>query len=179
VPDNQEVWVQRDGDQSIIIEIVEAPDDAEVASSGCAVPAEYHFADVAGANAAAASSVTWVRQVEPSAAPGLLGPIVTSEPRAAGTTAWLLRGTQRVAKFKGDAAGVEGRDVCMLLAVVRLPPVGTDILVTWNVPPSDTEAGAGGGGRGGRGEGDAEVALLGMEALLASLRIRDYRLFTP
>jgi hypothetical protein len=178
VPDNQEVWLHRDGDQSVIVEIVEAPDEEEVAASGHGSAALYHFADIAAANAAAASAVTSARQLDGAEVPLLKAAERRGEARAVGTAAWLVQGTQRVAKYRGDASGAEGHDVALLLAVVRLPAVGTDILVTWHVPPEgrDPPAGSGAGSEGVDGLTEAQA---GMAALLEAFQVVDYGLFTP
>lgn len=174
--------MQRDGNQSVIVEIVEAAGDDDVAGSGFAGdPAQFHFADIATANGAASSVVLSSRAVGAGEAPAVLGHATAAragptDPRAAGASAWLLHGTQRVAKFRGDAAGPAGHDVHILLCVLRLPAVATDILVTWNVPPAPGGEGAAGAGGGGDG---MEGAQAGMAALLASFTIEDYGLFTP
>ncbi|KAJ6652356.1 hypothetical protein lerEdw1_011586 [Lerista edwardsae] len=112
VPDNQEVFVHPNTDQSIIIELLEyqagVPDDNA---------ARYHFEDVAGASAGAE-----VLSQEPLV-PHLLALEGCS-------SAWRLTACQLVAKFNEEAKN----KVTLHLVLLRLPQYGTDLLLTFNDP---------------------------------------------
>ncbi|KAK9802854.1 hypothetical protein WJX73_008833 [Symbiochloris irregularis] len=116
VPDNQEVFTDGDLDQSVIVEILErAPvDDAE--------SAEFLFRDYASEGEASSCTVQTCRRLDTGEIPLL----------PAGTDAFLATGVQRVAK-QGDSKEL-GNELQVLLAVVRLPQVNSDILITLNTP---------------------------------------------
>jgi hypothetical protein len=159
-------------DQSIIVELLER--EAGVADANA--PA-YYFAELAEANDAggAHSAIESVTQLTPDQVPGLAG--------VAGAYAALAVGRQAVSKYhEGDEAR---NDVRVLLAVLRLPAVTTDVLVTMNVPlahaPASSAAAGGavtGGGAGGLpAEDPTPAALVHLMSLLASFRVVRWSLF--
>jgi hypothetical protein len=126
IPDNQEVWLSPTGDESIIVEIVERQDLPDADAPG------FYFGDLAqtnGADGSGLAAIEGVVEVTAVNAPQLLG---DARPQAKGARAFVVSGWQRVAKFK---EGEEARnEVCIRLAVIRLPAVGTDVLGTVNAP---------------------------------------------
>jgi hypothetical protein len=87
----------------------------------------------------------------------------------------LAAGTQRVSKEREGPAGTN--TVAVLLAALRLPAHGTDLLVVLNsgadIARGSSAAGAAGPGR--QAAADGAPAL--MAAMLHSLVVRDYGLF--
>ena len=84
VPDHQEVWLERDTDLSLVIEILERADAADAA---CAA---YHFEDVAGSNDAISTEIVGTTDV----------PIVELHPSLQRSgPCHLLHGLQTLAKF--------------------------------------------------------------------------------
>lgn len=159
IPDNQEVWLSPTGDESIIVEIVERQDLPDADAPG------FYFGDLAqtnGADGSGLAAVEGVVEVTAANAPQLLG---DARPQASGARAFLVSGWQRVAKFKeGEGARNE---VCIRLAVVRLPAVGTDVLITINAPArisaESSSAGVvadvhGDAAAGGKGSGAGEAS---------------------
>jgi len=112
IPDHQEVFVHKNTDQSLIVEIV---DYTEVADDGACA---YFFQDLAGANGATMSEV--VKKVGP----------LCMESKDDRLSIFVCEGTQTVAKFNEKATNV----VRIYLAAIRIPSKGTDILVTLNCP---------------------------------------------
>jgi hypothetical protein len=148
IPDNQEVWLAPTGDESIIVEIVERQDLPEADAPG------FYFGDLAqtnGADGAGLAAIEGVVEVTAANAPQLLG---DARPQASGARAFVVSGWQRVAKFKeGEGARNE---VCIRLAVVRLPAVGTDVLITVNAPARiSAESSSAAVVAGGRGDAEA------------------------
>ncbi|XP_072447640.1 ran guanine nucleotide release factor [Chiloscyllium punctatum] len=117
IPDNQEVFVHTDTDQSIIIELLEH--QAHVADQEAA---RYHFADLAGSNDATGVDGAEILSVEPVSSEQL----TLQDP----SSAWFLSGRQQVAKFNEGARNT----VTIHLALFRLPQYSTDILITFNDP---------------------------------------------
>lgn len=116
--------MSRSGDESIITEIVEHQDveDSAVGS--------FYLADLAqvnGADGPGQSSLESVEELAHAAAPSLLA---DARPQAAGAKLFLVRGKQRVAKFKELARN----EVAIRMLIARLPAVGSDVLVTINAP---------------------------------------------
>ena len=116
IPDNQEVFVNMQNDQSVIVELLEL--EAEVADADAG---KHHFDTLAAANEA--ESASEVLRVD------TLG--VADVPRfPPSTAASLLTGRQLVAKFNK-----KDRDIVdIYLAVVRLREHTTDVLVSFNLP---------------------------------------------
>uniref|UniRef100_A0A8D0DIJ7 RAN guanine nucleotide release factor n=1 Tax=Salvator merianae TaxID=96440 RepID=A0A8D0DIJ7_SALMN len=112
VPDNQEVFVHPDTDQSVIIELLEyqagVPDENAT---------RYHLEDIAGSAAS-----TDILNQEQFASHWLALEGCHS--------AWGLTARQLVAKFNEEAKN----EVVLHLALLRLPQYGTDLLLTFNNP---------------------------------------------
>lgn len=112
--------------------------------------AAWVYEDLAAANEASSSSLDSTRVLAADELPGLPGDAFKC----------MADGHMRASKGRGPEAAEH--DVHVLLAAVRLPSVGADVLVTLNTPQhAATSAGAG--------------ALFAM--LLRSLAIVDYGIF--
>lgn len=155
VPDSQEVFLDADADESVLVDVVElqeAPFGEEAA--------RFFARDMAESAGAAAFRFLGWRALGDGDAPGLGG-----LPRL------LSVAEMDVSKFREDALNT----VRFYMLVVRLERVGTDLLVTYNVPvrisPDSSVA-------------DRPVAdsLEHHRAVLASVvrsfKITDWRLFT-
>jgi Ran-interacting Mog1 protein len=130
VPDNQEVFVDVDTDQSVIVEILESQDP----TAGPTDVLAYYFHDLAEANGCGPADAVLSCPAQPldlaSSSPGIVAS-TASFPAPLSVSAAVCRGTQCIKKFKED----EGNTVGVFMAVFRLgAPISTDILVTLNVP---------------------------------------------
>lgn len=126
IPDNQEVFLSSTGDESIITEIVEHQEvaDAEIGS--------FYFTDLAQVNGADGPGLSALEAAEELPITAAANLLVDTRSQAAGAKLFLVRGTQRVAKFKeSDAARNE---IAIRMLIARLPAVGSDVLVTINAP---------------------------------------------
>ncbi|KAG0265059.1 hypothetical protein DFQ27_000854 [Actinomortierella ambigua] len=141
VPSHQEVFANVDTDQSIIVEILELANDAT--DDQCA---QFHFRQLAEDNDAEDSQVSQVKRVPNADLPQW----------PADAKIYLLDGQQRVAKFNEaktrptasttttttttTTATGQGRSqdphnlVEIRMAVIRLPHVTTDMVLTYNAP---------------------------------------------
>jgi hypothetical protein len=195
VPDNQEVFADASqSDSSLVVEILEQPVVADPSTdpSSTSVPVAvadaaavaYYLADLAEANDAADGAVfRGARRLTAEEMPQL----AASSPAAAGCSAWVGAGDQAVSKVReGDHAR---NAVRVYAAVLRLPEINTDLLITMNVPlvisASSSSAASGGvglhqlggqGGEGGGGDPCAAATALFL-SILKSLRIEDWGLF--
>ncbi|CAJ1353534.1 unnamed protein product [Effrenium voratum] len=151
VPDHQEVWVDTGSDRSLMIEILERKDVADEEAM------HFFLSDLAAFNDASEASI--LRS----------GPLAPEEvPHVPGACAAKAVGEQIVAKFREDRRN----RVQIHAAVLRLPQVSTDVLITLNDPVSiDPESSS----------ADAPVPVESAEAILAavlrSFRIADWGLF--
>lgn len=117
IPDNQEVLADIDSDQSIIVELLSLVDDVSNESS-----AEFHFRELAKENDASdACEIVNIRLLANEELPNLTRQEIYKA---------LLLGRQHVAKFKESAKNV----VEIYMAIIRIPSITTDILITFNVP---------------------------------------------
>eukprot|EP00803_Ostreobium_quekettii_P006780 evm.model.scf_141.10 EVM.evm.TU.scf_141.10 scf_141:136027-136755(-) len=116
VPDNQEVFADGERDQSLIFEVVQY--QAQVADRDAA---DFFWRDVAQCNGAPGPFATSSASLEGYEAPGLPGEVFKG----------VAEGQQLVVKSpdKGGPARVQ-----VILAVVRLPSVQSELLVTLNTP---------------------------------------------
>jgi hypothetical protein len=119
VPDHQEVFVDRNSEISFIVELVNFDSDVSDANA----PGHY-FSDLAECNEAKnvkidSSGIVSVR--------GFM-PLLTEK----SVVKCAIAGRQTVSKFRREDAPLE--IVQILLVIVRLPHVGTDILISVNVP---------------------------------------------
>lgn len=142
VPDHQEVWVDTTSDRSVIIEILEQKDvdDAQAI--------EFFLSDLAAFNEAIDSKVLHSRPVAPEEVPHLR------------CRTFMGLGQQVVAKFREDKSG----PVQIHCAVLHLPEVTTDILITLNDPQAEDE-------------GSPATPEVFFAQLLRSFRIIDWSLF--
>ncbi|KAJ3149838.1 hypothetical protein HK101_002007 [Irineochytrium annulatum] len=120
IPDNQEVFVDSKGtDQSLIIELLEAVEITVDDRS----PAEHHFWILAEENNALEAKI---------ASTGIVPEVLPNfTPLEAHTTS--LIGTQRISKFRENTPQ-SANLVAVHLCVIRLPRVGTDVVITLNQP---------------------------------------------
>ena len=147
VPDHQEVWLERAATaRALIVELLELAADA---TDGDAA-ARLHFEELASSNDAESSAVHQNFALGDAAAPRLR-PAPPAPPQA-------LRGVQSLA---------EGARLHVWLAVVRLPRVGTDLVVSISRPVADAAA------EGAAATEDLEL----LRAVVGSLEVRDWSLF--
>eukprot|EP01113_Clastostelium_recurvatum_P049509 TRINITY_DN9183_c0_g1_i2.p1 TRINITY_DN9183_c0_g1~~TRINITY_DN9183_c0_g1_i2.p1 ORF type:complete len:195 (+),score=35.93 TRINITY_DN9183_c0_g1_i2:80-664(+) len=158
-PDNQEVLVDGDSEQSVIVEILSLADEAPADQF-----ASWHFQQLAEDNSATSSQILNTFNLTAEQAP-----LLFAGGRA--IQAQIVIGQQTVSKFKEHAGNV----VSIPLCVIRIPSVTTDILVSVNDPvvlhPQSSSVAHG-----------AQVSHLGSgEALLAKImqtfKIADWNLF--
>ncbi|KAI8065887.1 hypothetical protein BC940DRAFT_334405 [Gongronella butleri] len=115
IPDNQEVFVDMNTQQSLIIELLEKVEHLNEEA------ARFHFEQIAEHNNASNYSIKSVEHESVDiAAPRL--PL--------DTTVYFVRGVQNVAKFNEDAVN----HVELVVAIVRLDKVHTDVIISLNVP---------------------------------------------
>ena len=143
VPDHQEVFVDKETDISFIIEILdyeESISDAEAAV--------FHFNDLAQCNSAVNTRID-SREVF-DASKGEKPPASFMSQMPSEHAKCILTGHQAVSKFKSQphaaassssSASSSVDDVLIFLAVIRLPHVGADLLVSLNVPATATSSG--------------------------------------
>lgn len=125
VPDSQEVFLQSDGDGSIIVEIVEFLDESDGA-----IAAKSHWEALAEDNDAYGSNAVVDERGPASVAIPTITCSVTGGDRAASASANIISGIQRVAKFSEAVRNT----VAVHLLLLRLPAAGADLLFTVNVP---------------------------------------------
>jgi hypothetical protein len=170
VPDNQEVFSDVDSGASFIVELVERKDVADSAAAGV------FLADLLEYEEAVVAPPGPFQLPLPLGAPGAAS---SGGPPHVGGAAC----TAAIAKYK---EAVRNR-VLVLLAVVRLPSVDTDVLITHNVPlfiaPSSSAGASAAPGVAGRslsGEGEeatVAAAAASFGAAVASLRVLQWSLF--
>ncbi|SAM03386.1 hypothetical protein [Absidia glauca] len=115
IPDNQEVFLDMNTQQSLIIELLEK---VEHLNEDCA---KFHFEQIAEQNNATSYSIKSIEHASVDvAAPKL--PL--------DTTIYFVRGIQNVAKFNEEAVN----HVELVMAVVRLEKVETDLIISLNAP---------------------------------------------
>ncbi|XP_029413429.1 ran guanine nucleotide release factor isoform X2 [Nannospalax galili] len=147
VPDNQEVFCHPVTDQSLIVELLEL--QAHVRGEAAA---RYHFEDVGGVQGARAVQV---ESVQPLSLENLAM-------RGCCQDAWFLSGKQQVAK-----------NVMLHQALLRLPQYQTDLLLTFNQPPSDNRS------LGPENLSCPPWSLGNFEQLVTSLTLHDPNIFGP
>ncbi|XP_055971093.1 ran guanine nucleotide release factor isoform X2 [Sorex fumeus] len=151
VPDNQEVFCHRVTDQSLIVELLEL--QAHVQGEAAA---RYHFEDVGGVQEA---RVVQVEAVQPL----LLESLAL---RGCCQEAWVLSGQQQIVKENQQVA----KNVTLHQALLRLPQYQTDLLLTFNQPPSSL---------GPENMAPPPWSLVDFEQLVTSLTLRDPNIFGP
>jgi len=120
VPDHQEVFVDRNSEMSFIVELVSYDEDVSDADAP-----GYYFADLGQCNEAKNVRVD-SKGIIPAEA--RLTPLLTDRT----TVRCAITGRQTVSKFRREDAPLEV--VQIILVVIRLPHVGTDMLLSVNVP---------------------------------------------
>ncbi|CBJ29147.1 conserved unknown protein [Ectocarpus siliculosus] len=127
VPDHQEVFASKEDGISIVIEVLsfEADINMDEQARKDGASARHFFDDLAAANGATSSACDFCGDLSDSIMPKL-----------ASYTKSALAGRQTVAKFRQDAPPDAVR---LYLVNVRLPNVGTDLLITVNVPCPDQD----------------------------------------
>ena len=140
VPDNQEVWTDADKDESVIVEIVEwndGPSD-DVGSEWFNQAAGWFWKDLADVNGCDAGDVNLsdVRRLDNGQLPAMTEQFAKAS---------IAVGTMKMAKGRG-CGDDQKKEVEVAMANVRLPQVGTDVLVTLNRPTGDGAIGFGGAG---------------------------------
>ena len=164
VPDHQEVFCDRQGDDSLIVELLGYEDDIDNGDA-----AAYFFAQLAKDNEAKEAGVMRVDVLAESDVPG-----VPASPFRS-----LLVGRQAVAKFNEAATNV----VEIYVANVRLPAQTTDVLITYNravvVNPESSSATSmeKAYGKDSLKITPEDQAQLAVKTALASFTIRDFSLF--
>ncbi|RKP11141.1 hypothetical protein THASP1DRAFT_27058 [Thamnocephalis sphaerospora] len=158
VPDHQEVFADTETEESVIVELLEL--DTDVANEQCA---RFHFQQIAEHNEAVRAQIVQEAQLTAADMPHL--------PEDA--LGYVLAGDQDVAKFRERSADAINT-VRLFLAVLRLPRVGTDVLITVNVP---VVVGAASSSRQHWGAGDLQAGLDHLRTLVGSIDVRDWGLF--
>lgn len=167
VPDACEAFSDPAADESLIFELIET--DPEVADADAA---RVHFQHLARSNEAASAELHVAdTAATPSAAPRV-------DPGRAAPTTSLARGTQVVGKYRDDAA-TKGNAVEVHVAVVRLPSVSTDLVVSLTRPTfvNPASAAAKEGVQAGARPADVAAGAVTLAAALASFEVLDWGLF--
>ncbi|KAI8967012.1 hypothetical protein BDF20DRAFT_917963 [Mycotypha africana] len=119
IPDNQEVFVDMNTQQSLIFELLE-----EVDAHKNEIP-KFHFQQLAEDNEATDATVISIEKLQPES--------VSSTISSERTEIYILQGEQKIAKFNEEGAC---NTVEIFLAVVRLTQVATDFVISINAPVS-------------------------------------------
>ncbi|KAJ2804443.1 hypothetical protein H4R20_002508 [Coemansia guatemalensis] len=157
VPDNQEVFADGTTDASVIIEILERVDEQQHKAL------RYHFQQVAELNEAATHQTPQIEDIRLSSV----------------SEAYVLACQQSVAKFNETAAN----QICLLMALLRIPEHTADVLITMNVPvrinaQSSSFAAAADNAQVGQTLPASVTALLDQfKSMLHTFRINNYDLF--
>ncbi|PSC69030.1 putative ran guanine nucleotide release factor [Micractinium conductrix] len=159
IPDHQEVFADANVDQSLVVEIVEHQPVADSEAGA------FFFQDQAQHNEAAHTQMDEVHQLGPADMPGLPAECYRG----------LVVGQQLVAKGRQGTSALN--KVQVLLCCVRLPHVGSDVLITLNSPIfiSERSAAAEHAGAGYKGVHLTAPALF--RQILATFSIADWGLF--
>ncbi|KAI7856574.1 hypothetical protein BDC45DRAFT_58810 [Circinella umbellata] len=119
IPDNQEVFIDTETQQSLIIELLE-PVEAQDETI-----AKLHFEQLARDNDAVSSEIVNLQRVSPETTTPRLPPSTT--------LVHILHGSQKVAKFD-EAKKMAYNTVEIMMAIVRLEQVSTDLVISINAP---------------------------------------------
>ena len=164
VPDNQEVWLERDGyERSVIVELLERAECSDEASGA------YHFEEVANGNEAVSSTVFSSAVV----------PAAQLRPQLCSPFAALVHGVQQLQRDGLNGGQLLPAGVTAMLQVhmvlIRLRAQNTDVLITLNrqMPRSDASV-AGQPTPDNIGEQE-DLALL--TSIACTLEVRDWSLF--
>lgn len=159
VPDHQEVWAEASTDQSIIVEIVEHREDLADADA-----LDFFWRDLAETNEAHPVEVNSRMDAAPTGV-------------AEASFSGIISGLQTMSKGRQDQR-VAANVVAVALAVVRLPHVRSDVLVSSHAPVfiSEQSVAAAQAGAGQR-QGGPEAAAYVLRRVLASIRVCHWGLF--
>ncbi|KAI8822245.1 Mog1 protein [Fimicolochytrium jonesii] len=164
IPDNQEVFVDVETDQSIVVELLESPEGVAAEDA-----AKYHFEQLAADNDSGEATILSVEQLEVASATPYLPPT---------TQASILVGRQQINKFNERTPSAVNT-VVIYLAVIRLPQVGTDVLVSYNHPIAlgEGSSSAAALSEAGGHIGVPDVAAENFKRSVQSLNVIDWGLF--
>ncbi|KAI8590988.1 hypothetical protein BDZ88DRAFT_412998 [Geranomyces variabilis] len=162
VPSHQEVFVDQLTDQSIMIELLDLVEEAHGDEVG-----RYHFAQLASDNDAAESEIITQEGID-------VATVLPSLPPT--TKATIVTGRQSIAKFNEQSADAHNV-VLICLAVVRLPDVATDLLLSLNCPTVLAPLSSSAAAVPRPAAGDELEAKEIFARMLHSLRILDWSLF--
>ena len=152
VPDHQEVWTEREGERSLVVEILER---AEASDAECAA---FHFQDIADSNDATATSVVSHGALD-------VASLATSLRRSG--PCLVLHGVQVLPKAADNQSSSGGGvELSVQMAVIRMARQATDILVSINRPCITALVAE---------HGDRDRALL--VDIVSSLEVIDWGLF--
>ncbi|KAI8575645.1 hypothetical protein K450DRAFT_260826 [Umbelopsis ramanniana AG] len=116
IPDNQEVFVDANTEQSLIIELLDLVPVAKEKEI-----AKYHFQQLAEDNEAKEAIVNDISLLEATSNPSL--PSDSSQ-------IYVLKGLQKISKFNEQQL----HHVNIVMAIIRLAKVHTDVAISVNVP---------------------------------------------
>mmetsp|Transcript_70512 Transcript_70512/g.146828 ORF Transcript_70512/g.146828 Transcript_70512/m.146828 type:complete len:236 (+) Transcript_70512:164-871(+) len=168
--DTQECWADASTDQSIVVEIL-AHDD-EVADTECAA---FYWEDIAECNDADAADDSVITSPSKEVT-SEMSDLFSGAPDStvAAPSCWILSGVQGVAKFKDAAKNT----VVVHVAVIRLPCVDSDIVLHYNQPLAINEESSSAVVANATPTGTAEQGAELFFAMLKSLKVRDWGLFS-
>lgn len=158
VPDHQEVWLERDGERSVIIEILERADCDD------SICAPFHFDDLAHGNDATSSEV---EMIDPFAVNLLHSSLHTAASCSLLIGSQVLPASDEAGRVSPGGSSRVSSQLSVHLAVVRLAEQTTDLLVTVCRPHAPNSSAA-------------EVKVQDSELLrkvLVSLTVEDFGLF--
>lgn len=165
VPDNQEIFADPNTDQSLIIELLQF--DNQIPNENAVT---FHFQEVAQINDAGSPSHQSIFKVE------YLNPMeISNLASVKDLYVGCLFGQQLVSKFRESHRNI----VNIYMAVIRIPHVTTDILITLNDPvalaPQSSSSKSGAVPQGS----NVQQSLDMFSKIIRSLRIIDWGLFVP
>uniref|UniRef100_V9LC74 Ran guanine nucleotide release factor n=1 Tax=Callorhinchus milii TaxID=7868 RepID=V9LC74_CALMI len=162
IPDNQEVFVHKHTDQSLIVELLEYQSHVTDAEA-----AKFHFEEATQGNEGSGMAGAEVLEVQ------RVGHVSLQDC----DSIWYLSGRQRVAKFDEQAKNV----VHLHLGLFRLPLYTTDILITFNdavtISPLSSSSAADGEGVDGAVGNAQPWTLEHFQTAIASLRLLNPSVF--
>ena len=156
VPDNQELMCDIDTDQSIIVELLSLVSDVPADKA-----AEFHFEELAAVNEAHLFEKLQVREIANEELPHLTRTVHK----------YFIFGRQQIAKFNEEAKNV----VNIYMAVIRIPSVTTDILITLNEPVQIDQASS--SAKNIDTSKEIQPAPKVFEEILRTFKIKDWSLF--
>ncbi|KAI9018680.1 hypothetical protein CLU79DRAFT_759850 [Phycomyces nitens] len=162
VPDNQEVFVDTNTQQSLIIELLE-----QVSADG-EESAKFHFGQLASDNDALSFDISSVRTCPPD----IVCPLLPAET----TFVYVLHGSQQVAKFNEEKDGAYNH-VHIVMAVIRLAHARTDVVISINAPQAVAEKSSEKTTSEETMSASLELVDEEMVELLNSFEVKDWTLF--